>query len=512
MSENQKSENTSAPEAPIDENKLIAERRDKLRALQAKGIAFPNDFRPDAFAGDLQREYEDAEKWNADAIAALNRRVRVAGRVMAKRGQGKVSFIPIHDFTGEIQLFAQANALGEAYEIIKSLDRGDIVGAEGVLMRTKAGELSVKAESMRLITKSLRPLPDKWHGLSDVEQRYRQRYVDLIVTPESRRVFELRSSMIRFIRQWLEATPRRFMEVETPMMHPIPGGATARPFVTHHNALDLQMYLRVAPELYLKRLVVGGFERVYEINRNFRNEGVSTRHNPEFTMLELYQAYATYTDVMDLTENMIRDTAKATLGKTALHWEGRDIDFCPPFRRWAMSEAVRELNPEIGAGEIGDRAALAKHCARLGIHIKDGYGAGRLLTELFEATVEATLIQPTFITQYPTEVSPLARASDADPTVTDRFELFIGAKEIANGFSELNDPEDQAARFLAQAKAKDAGDDEAMHFDADYIRALEYGMPPAGGLGVGIDRLVMLFADVPSIRDVLLFPYLRPES
>jgi len=512
MSENQKNENTSAPEAPIDENKLIAERRDKLRALQAKGIAFPNDFRPDTFAGDLQREYEDAEKWNADAIAALNRRVRVAGRVMAKRGQGKVSFIPIHDFTGEIQLFAQANALGEAYEIIKSLDRGDIVGAEGVLMRTKAGELSVKAESMRLITKSLRPLPDKWHGLSDVEQRYRQRYVDLIVTPESRRVFELRSSMIRFIRQWLEATPRRFMEVETPMMHPIPGGATARPFVTHHNALDLQMYLRVAPELYLKRLVVGGFERVYEINRNFRNEGVSTRHNPEFTMLELYQAYATYTDVMDLTENMIRDTAKATLGKTALHWEGRDIDVGPPFKRWAMSEAVRELNPEIGAGEIGDRAALAKHCARLGIHIKDGYGAGRLLTELFEATVEATLIQPTFITQYPTEVSPLARASDADPTVTDRFELFIGAKEIANGFSELNDPEDQAARFLAQAKAKDAGDDEAMHFDADYIRALEYGMPPAGGLGVGIDRLVMLFADVPSIRDVLLFPYLRPES
>ena len=508
MSEQQ----NNSPETPLDENKLIAERREKLRALQASGIAFPNDFKPDAFAGDLQREYEDAERWSADAIAALNRRVRVAGRVMAKRGQGKVSFIPVHDFTGEIQLFAQANALGDAYEIIKSLDRGDIVGAEGVLMRTKTGELSVKADAMRLITKSLRPLPDKWHGLADVEQRYRQRYVDLIVTPESRRVFELRSAMIRFIRQWLEAEPRRFMEVETPMMHPIPGGATARPFVTHHNALDLQMYLRVAPELYLKRLVVGGFERVYEINRNFRNEGVSTRHNPEFTMLELYQAYATYTDVMDLTENMIRETAKATLGKTALHWESRDIDVGPPFKRWAMSEAVRELNPGIGAGEIGDRAALAKHCARLGIHVKDDYGAGRLLTELFEATVEATLIQPTFITQYPTEVSPLARASDADPTVTDRFELFIGAKEIANGFSELNDPEDQAARFLAQAKAKDAGDDEAMHFDADYIRALEYGMPPAGGLGVGIDRLVMLFADVPSIRDVLLFPYLRPES
>jgi lysyl-tRNA synthetase class 2 len=502
----------NAPDAPVDENKLVAERREKLRALHAKGIAFPNDFQPDAFAGDLQREYADADKWNADAIAASSRRVRVAGRVMAKRGQGKVSFIPIRDFTGEIQLFAQANALGDGYEIIKSLDRGDIVGAEGLLMRTKAGELSVKIDSLRLITKSLRPLPDKWHGLADVEQRYRQRYVDLIVTPESRRIFELRSATIRFMRQWLEAEPRRFMEVETPMMHPIPGGATARPFVTHHNALDLDMYLRVAPELYLKRLVVGGFERVYEINRNFRNEGVSTRHNPEFTMLELYQAYATYTEIMDLTENMIRETAKATLGKTALHWDGRDIDVGPPFKRWAMSDAVRERNPEIGAGEIGDRAALAKHCARLGIHVKDDYGAGRLLTELFEATVESTLIQPTFITQYPTEVSPLARASDADPTVTDRFELFIGAKELANGFSELNDPEDQAARFLAQAKAKEAGDDEAMHFDADYIRALEYGMPPAGGLGVGIDRLVMLFADVPSIRDVLLFPYLRPEA
>jgi lysyl-tRNA synthetase class 2 len=512
MSDNQNNENAGAPEAPVDENKLIAERREKLRALHAKGIAFPNDFRPDAFAGDLQREYDDADKWNADAITAANRRVRVAGRIMAKRIMGKASFAQIQDLSGRLQLFLQQAALGDAYDAFKGWDVGDIVGAEGTLMRTKTGELSVKADALRLITKSLRPLPDKWHGLSDVEQRYRQRYVDLIVTPESRRVFELRSSMIRFIRGWLEAAPRRFMEVETPMMHPIPGGATARPFVTHHNALDLQMYLRVAPELYLKRLVVGGFERVYEINRNFRNEGVSTRHNPEFTMLELYQAYANYTDVMDLTEAMIRETAKATLGKTALHWEGRDIDVGPPFRRWAMSEAVRELNPEIGAAEIGDRAALARHCARLGIHVKDEYGAGRLLTELFEATVEATLIQPTFITQYPTEVSPLARASDADPTVTDRFELFIGAKEIANGFSELNDPEDQAARFLAQAKAKDAGDDEAMHFDADYIRALEYGMPPAGGLGVGIDRLVMLFADVPSIRDVLLFPYLRPEA
>jgi lysyl-tRNA synthetase class 2 len=495
-----------------DENKLIAERREKLRALRANGVAFPNDFRPDAFAGDLQREYDDAEKWSAEAIAAANRRVRVAGRIMAKRLMGKASFAQIKDTSGRMQLFLQQATLGDAYEAFKGWDVGDIVGAEGTLMRTKTGELSVKADALRLITKSLRPLPDKWHGLSDVEQRYRQRYVDLIVTPESRRVFELRSSMIRFMRQWLEAEPRRFMEVETPMMHPIPGGATARPFVTHHNALDLDMYLRVAPELYLKRLVVGGFERVYEINRNFRNEGVSTRHNPEFTMLELYQAYATYTDVMDLTENMIRDTARATLGKTALHWEGRDIDVGPPFKRWAMSDAVLHANAAIAREEVRDRAALARHCARLGIRIKDEYGAGRLLTEIFEATVEPTLIQPTFITQYPTEVSPLARSSDADPTVTDRFELFIGAKEIANGFSELNDPEDQAERFLAQVRAKDSGDDEAMHFDADYIRALEYGMPPAGGLGVGIDRLVMLFADVPSIRDVLLFPYLRPEA
>ena len=505
-------ENTSAESPPPDENKLIAERREKLRALRSDGIAYPNDFKVDTFAGDLQAEYADAERWTPEALAGIERRVRVAGRILGKRSMGKASFAQIQDFSGPIQLFLQQATLGDAYEAFKGWDRGDIVGVEGTLMRTRTGELSIKADALRLLAKSLRPLPDKWHGLSDVEQRYRMRYVDLIVTPESRRVFELRSRMIRFMRQWLEAEPRRFMEVETPMMHAIPGGATARPFVTHHNALDLDMYLRVAPELYLKRLVVGGFERVYEINRNFRNEGVSTRHNPEFTMLELYQAYATYTEVMDLTEAMIRETAQATLGRTALTWEGRDIDVGPPFRRWAMAEAVRHHNPEIAEGDLRDRAAMLRHCGRLGIHVKDGYGTGRLLTEIFEATVESTLVQPTFITQYPTEVSPLARASDHDPEVTDRFELFIGAKELANGFSELNDPEDQAERFLAQARAKDAGDDEAMHFDADYIRALEYGMPPAGGLGVGIDRLVMLFADVPSIRDVLLFPYLRPEA
>ncbi|GAP67035.1 lysyl-tRNA synthetase (class II) [Mizugakiibacter sediminis] len=497
---------------PVDENKLIAERREKLKALRGQGIAFPNDFAIDAFAGDLQTEYADAARWTAEAIDGAARRVRIAGRMLAKRIMGKASFAQIQDMTGRIQLFLQQAALGEAYEAFKGWDVGDILGAEGVLMRTRTGELSVRVERLRLLTKSLRPLPDKWHGLADVEQRYRQRYVDLIVTPESRRVFELRSRAIGFIRKWLEEPPRRFMEVETPMMHAIPGGATARPFVTHHNALDIDLYLRVAPELYLKRLVVGGFERVYEINRNFRNEGVSTRHNPEFTMLELYQAYATYIEIMDLTEAMIRETARATLGRTDLTWEGRAIDLGPPFRRWALAEAVQHHNPEIRGEDLRDVAALRRHCERLGVPYKPSYGWGKLLLEIFEKTVEHTLVQPTFITRYPTEVSPLARANDRDPEVTDRFELFVGGKELANGFSELNDPEDQEARFRAQVAAKDAGDDEAMHFDADYIRALEVGLPPTGGLGVGIDRLVMLLADVPSIRDVLLFPYMRPEQ
>jgi lysyl-tRNA synthetase class 2 len=499
-----------APE--FDENRLIAERREKLRALRAQGIAFPNDFRIDAFAGDLQSEFEDREAWTAEKIEALARRVHVAGRIMLKRVQGKVSFVQIQDVSGRLQLFVHQGTLGDAYEAFKGWDAGDIVGAEGLLMRTKTGELSVKVDGLRLLTKSLRPLPDKWHGLSDVEQRYRQRYVDLIVTEESRRAFVLRSRVIGFMRQWLEAAPRRFMEVETPMMHLIPGGATARPFVTHHNALDIDLYLRVAPELYLKRLVVGGFERVYEINRNFRNEGVSTRHNPEFTMLELYQAYASYTEIMDITEGLLRETAQATLGHTALTWEGREIDLGPAFRRWRMEDAVLEHNPEIRRDELRDRDALAAHCARLGVAIKSGYGWGKLLLEIFEKTVESSLIQPTFITAHPVEVSPLARESDTDPGITDRFELFIGGKEIANGFSELNDPEDQAARFQAQVDAMAAGDDEAMHFDADYIRALEYGLPPTGGLGIGIDRLVMLLADVASIRDVLLFPYMRPEA
>ncbi len=502
-----------AASAASDENWLIAERRDKLRALRAGGVAYPNDFRIDAFAGALQDEYADAGRWTAEALDAAPRRVALAGRIMLKRVQGKVSFAQVQDCSGRIQLFIHQGSVGDAaYAAFKGWDAGDIVGASGTLMRTRTGELSVRVGELRLLAKSLRPLPDKFHGLADVEQRYRQRYVDLIVTPESRRVFQLRSAMIRAMRQWLEAPPRSFMEVETPMMHPIPGGATARPFVTHHNALDLRMYLRVAPELYLKRLVVGGFERVYEINRNFRNEGVSTRHNPEFTMLELYQAHVGYREIMDLTEALIRDLAVTTLGRTELGWEGRAIDLGAPFRRRGMAEAVLEANPEIAAGELRDREAMAGHCARLGIAAKPDQGWGRLLLELFEETVEPALVQPTFITDYPVEVSPLSRASDADPGITERFELFIGAKELANGFSELNDPEEQARRFQAQVAAKDAGDDEAMHFDADYIRALEYGMPPTGGLGIGIDRLVMLFADVPSIRDVLLFPYMRPNA
>lgn len=509
MSEQPNAQPTPAAENALDENKLIAERRAKLTALRGQGVAFPNDAKREHYAGDLQGEFADKDHWTAEALEAGGRSVRIAGRLMAKRVMGKAAFAQLQDMSGRIQLYLVGADLGESYDAFKGWDIGDIVAVDGGLTRTRTGELSVKVAAIRLLTKALRPLPDKFHGLSDVEQRYRMRYVDTIVSEESREVFVLRSRIIGAMRRWLDA--RRFLEVETPMMHYIPGGATAKPFMTHHNALDLDLYLRVAPELYLKRLVVGGFERVYEINRNFRNEGVSTRHNPEFTMLELYEAYATYTEIMDLTEGVIRDVAQEVLGRTALEWEGRAIDLGPAFRRWRMDDAVREADPTITAADCRDREALAKHCARHGVHVKPSYGWGKLLLELFEKLVEGHLAQPTFITHYPVEVSPLARESDTEPGITDRFELFVGGKEIANGFSELNDPEDQAARFKAQVEAKDAGDDEAMHFDADYIRALEVGLAPTGGLGIGIDRLVMLLTDRASIRDVLLFPYMRPE-
>ncbi len=494
---------------PIDENQLIAERRSKLHAIRGQGVAFPNDFRRADYAGDLQDEFADKDQWTAETLAATGRRIQIAGRMVLKRDMGKASFATIQDMTGRMQLYLQASTLEHSYDAFKSWDIGDIIAVEGSLMRTKTGELSIKATAIKLLTKSLRPLPDKFHGLSDVEQRYRQRYVDLIVNPEARDVFVKRSKIISAMRGWLDA--RRFLEVETPMMHYIPGGATAKPFMTHHNALGLDLYLRVAPELYLKRLTVGGMERIYEINRNFRNEGVSTRHNPEFTMLELYEAYATYSEIMDLTEGVIRDIAKQVLGTTALVWEENSIDVGPAFRRWSMIDAVLEHNPEIKREELRNIEVMTQHCQRLGIKLKKGYGWGKILLEVFEKTVEHTLIQPTFITDHPVEVSPLARANDHDAELTDRFELFINGKEIANGFSELNDAEDQAARFQAQVEAKDEGDDEAMHFDADYIRALEIGLPPTGGLGIGIDRLVMLLTDSASIRDVLLFPYMRPQ-
>jgi lysyl-tRNA synthetase class 2 len=430
--------------------------------------------------------------------------------MMAKRVMGKASFLRLRDVSGDIQLFLARDALPEGvYQQFKSWDIGDILGAEGVLFKTRTGELSVKVDNLLLLTKSLRPLPEKFHGLTDQETRYRQRYVDLIMNPETRRTFRLRSDMIRFAREFLDA--RKFLEVETPMMQTIPGGANARPFVTHHNALDIDMYLRVAPELYLKRLVVGGLERVYEINRSFRNEGLSTRHNPEFTMLEIYQAFADCEDMMDLTEDMLRTMAECTLGTTRLEYQGENYDLGPAFLRLPLGDALLQFNPDLDRERLRDPEYLRRALSDRGHPIDANAGAGRLQTDLFEHTVESQLHQPAFITCYPAEVSPLARLNDADPFITDRFELFIGGREIANGFSELNDAEDQAARFKAQAERKDEGDEEAMFFDADYVRALEYGMPPAGGLGIGIDRLVMLFTDSPSIRDVLLFPHLRPE-
>ncbi len=491
-----------------DENKLIAERRGKLAALRAHGNAHPNDFRRDALAADLHAGHGDKEN---DVLESDPVRVSVAGRMMAKRVMGKASFTSIQDMSGRIQLFLQRDSLPEGvYEEFKSWDVGDIVGATGVLFKTKTGELSVRVETLRLLTKSLRPLPEKFHGLADQETCYRQRYLDLIMNEETRRLFMLRTRIINYLRGFLDQ--RGFLEVETPMMQAIPGGAIARPFITHHNALDMQLFLRIAPELYLKRLVVGGFEKVYEVNRNFRNEGLSTRHNPEFTMVEFYQAYADYHDLMDLTEALLRGLAVDVLGKTLIEYQGEQYDFAKPFTRMSVKESILHFNPDISAAELEDMAALRAHATRLGVHLKDSYGAGKLQIEIFEKTVEHRLKDPTFITAYPTEVSPLARRNDDDPSVADRFEFFVGGRELANGFSELNDAEDQAERFRAQVRDKDAGDAEAMHYDADYIRALEHGLPPTAGEGIGIDRLVMLFTDAPSIRDVLLFPHMRPSD
>jgi len=502
--------NDKAQDKPQDENHLIAERRAKLKALREAGNAFPNDFRPDATAAGLAERFAESD---AEALEGVEETFSVAGRMMAKRVMGKLAFVRLQDGTGSIQLMLQRDALPEGvYAEFKQWDVGDIIAATGRMVRTNKGELSVRAEALRLLTKSLRPLPEKYHGLQDTETRYRQRYLDLIMNEASRDVFRTRSRVITFIRAYMEAPGREFLEVETPMMHAIPGGATARPFVTHHNALDLDMYLRVAPELYLKRLVVGGLERVYEINRNFRNEGVSTRHNPEFTMLEFYWAYADVNDLMDLTEDMLRELTRHVLGNTTMSYQGEEIAFGEPFRRLTVEGAVREYNPSLAEADLWDPATLRAALEAEGAHVEDGWGPGKLLTELYEATVERKLIQPTFMTAYPTEVSPLSRRNDADPRVTDRFELIVAGNEIANGFSELNDAEDQAERFRAQASQKEAGDLEAMHFDADYVRALEYGMPPTAGEGVGIDRVVMLLTDAPSIRDVLLFPYLRPEA
>jgi lysyl-tRNA synthetase, class II len=490
-----------------DENSLIAQRRSKLQALRGAGNAFPNDFRRNAVAGELHAEYGDRDK---TALEAVPVRVKVAGRLMAKRVMGKAAFAQIQDMSGRIQLFLQRDSLpDDVYQAFKGWDIGDIIAAEGVLFRTRTGELSVRTDSLRMLTKSLRPLPEKFHGLSDQETRYRQRYVDLIMNEASRETFRMRSRIVQYIRDYLNRLD--FLEVETPMMQAIPGGATARPFTTFHNALEMELFLRIAPELYLKRLVVGGYEKVYEINRNFRNEGLSTRHNPEFTMLEFYQAYADYRDLMDLTEDLLRSMAQQLLGATRIHYQGNDYDFGKPFRRMTVRESILHFNPDLDGRDIDDLDTAASIAGLLGIPLKDSYGLGKIQIEIFEKTVEGKLDDPTFITAYPTEVSPLARRSDDNPFVTDRFEFFVGGREIANGFSELNDAEDQAERFRQQAADKDAGDLEAMHFDADYIRALEHGMPPTAGEGIGIDRLVMLFTDSPSIRDVLLFPHMRPE-
>ncbi len=490
-----------------DDNKLINERRAKLSALREAGNPFINDFKPGNLAIDILAEFDSLAK---EDLEEKKIEVSIAGRIMLKRVMGKASFATLQDSSAQIQLFVTRDELPEGFynEQFKKWDIGDIVGAKGTLFKTNVGELSVRVNDIKLLTKSLRPLPEKFHGLSDQEIRYRQRYVDLITNKDARNTFKLRSKIVSYIRNFF--SDNDFIEVETPMLQTIPGGATAKPFETHHNALDIDMYLRIAPELYLKRLIVGGMDRVFEINRNFRNEGLSTRHNPEFTMIEFYQAYATYHDIMDLTENLFRGIAIDVCGNANIHYQGDEFDFSKEFDRISVFDSILKFNPNLTADDLSEDNA--KNTAeKFGIQVKDNWGLGKIQIEIFEATVEERLMQPTFITEYPTEVSPLARRNDDNPFITDRFELFIGGREIANGFSELNDAEDQAERFKAQVAEKDAGDDEAMHYDADYIRALEYGMPPTAGEGIGIDRLVMLFTNSASIRDVLLFPHMRPE-
>ncbi len=494
----------------ISENDLIAQRHAKLEALQQKAAeqgktAYPNTFKREDYCQDLQNQFDGVDKATIETGDKVY--AKVAGRVMLNRG----SFIVIQDMTGRIQLYVDRKGLpSETLETIKSLDLGDIVAASGYIGRSGKGDLYIHLEDFELLTKSLRPLPDKFHGLTDTEVKYRQRYLDLIVNEETKRTFEIRAKVVAGIRNYL--TNERFMEVETPMMHVIPGGASARPFETHHNALDMPLFLRIAPELYLKRLVVGGFERVFEINRNFRNEGVSARHNPEFTMIEFYQAYTDYKDLMALTENMLEKLAIDILGSTDVPYQGEVFSFKGPFKKISMFDAILEHNPSFTPDNVNDREFLAKFVKEvLKEEVKPSFGLGKLQTIVFEETVESKLRQPTFITEYPAETSPLARRNDDNPHITDRFEFFIGGRELANGFSELNDPIDQAERFQAQVAEKDAGDDEAMHYDADFIEALEYGLPPTAGEGIGIDRLVMLFADAPSIRDVILFPHMRQK-
>jgi lysyl-tRNA synthetase class 2 len=502
----------------IDENHVIAERREKLKALRASSlsqgtVAFPNDFKPQHKAADLLAAHADKEN---EAFEAAPVNVVVAGRMMLKRVMGKASFATIQDGSGEhagsrIQLYVARDAIGEElYEQFKHWDLGDFLGATGHLFKTKTGELSIKVSEIRLLTKSLRPLPEKFHGLQDQEVKYRQRYVDLITSEETRATFVARSKVVSAIRQFM--LQNEFLEVETPMLHPIPGGASAKPFITHHNALDMQMYMRIAPELYLKRLVVGGFERVFEVNRNFRNEGLSVRHNPEFTMMEFYAAYTDYQWLMDFTENCIRTAAIAARGTAVLQYQGRELDLSKPFQRLTIVGAIQKYAPQYSLAQLNNTAFLRAEILKHGTKPFDHAGLGALQLALFEETAESQLWEPTYIIDYPVEVSPLARASDSNPEITERFELFVCGREIANGFSELNDAEDQAARFHAQMKAKEAGDHEAMFYDADFIRALEYGMPPTGGCGIGIDRLVMMITDSPSIRDVILFPHMRAES